>query len=528
MLPVLATLSLLAPASLLLVTLLPSRPSPRRPDEILLSSRLATWFSLVLAVLACLLIALEGPTTSWLLGENGIGLSVRLDAISCIMFLLVAFVGVIVVQYSRNYMDGEPAQGVFMAGLCRTLAAVTLLVLAGNVAQLVVAWVATSLSLHRLLVFYPERRPARIAARKKFIAARLGDVCLLGAAALLVTTFRSTDIATILTRAQDMAAEATPTALSLAALLLGVAALMKSAQFPTHGWLPEVMDTPTPVSALLHAGIFNAGGFLMIRFADVMVLSMPTLHGIALVGGFTALFGGVVMLTQTSVKGSLAFSTVAQMGFMTLQCGLGAFAIALLHLVTHSLYKAHAFLSAGSVVETETVPRFSRPRLRVVLVSLFVATVIYAVLAGIFGTFTRAEPAVLTLGAILVMGVSMLVASSLQGASTARLVLQTLMGATGTTLAYFILETAFTRLTAGSLPAIPRPDGMGFLIMGLAVASFMAVTVLQSLVVLWNQRPAWRTARVHLSNGFYVNAIFNRLVGALRREDTSHHARTIA
>jgi len=528
MLPALATLFLLAPASLLLATLFPSRPGPGRPDAMLAASRLATGFCLVLAVLACLLTAWEGPATSWLLGGNGIGLSVRLDAISCTMFLLVAFVGVVVVQYSRHYMDGEPRQGTFMAGLCRTLAAVTLLVFAGNLVQLVVAWVAMSLSLHRLLVFYPERRPARIAARKKFLAARLGDACMLGAAALLATTLGTTDLATVLARAQTIAADAAPPALSLAPLLLGVAALMKSAQFPTHGWLPEVMDTPTPVSALLHAGIINAGGFLLIRFADVMVLSMPTLHGVAIVGGFTALFGGVVMLTQTSVKASLAFSTVAQMGFMTLQCGLGAFAIALLHLVAHSLYKAHAFLSAGGVVETETLPRFARPRLRPVLLSLLLATAIYVLFAGIFGTFVRAEPAVLSLGAILVMGVSMLLASALQGTTTSRLVVQTLLGAAGTTLAYFILETAFTRLTAGSLPAIPRPDGIGLLIMGLAIASFTAVTVLQSLVVLWNQRPAWRAARVHLANGLYVNAIFNRLVGALRREDARHHARTIA
>src|SRR6185312_997221 len=183
MLPALATLFLLAPASLLLATLFPSRPGPRRPRAMLLASRLATWFCLVLAVLACLLTAWEGPATSWLLGGNGIGLSVRLDAISCTMFLL----------------------GAFVAGLCRTLAAVTLLVFAGNLVQLVVAWVAMSLSLHRLLVFYPERRPARIAARKKFLAARLGDACMLGAAALLVTTFGTTDLATVLARAQAIA-----------------------------------------------------------------------------------------------------------------------------------------------------------------------------------------------------------------------------------------------------------------------------------------------------------------------------------
>lgn len=528
MLPALAALSLLAPASLLLASLLPSRAAHRRPATMLLASRMATLSSLVLAALACVLIATQGDLTSPLLGRAGIGLSVRLDAISCSMFLLVAFVGAVVVQYSRNYMDGDPRQGAFMAGLCRTLAAVMLLVLAGNLVQLVAAWMTTSLSLHRLLVFYPERRPARIAARKKFIVARLGDACLLGAAVALVGSFGTTDIASILTRAQAVPAGAAPAALSLAAVLLGIAALMKSAQFPSHGWLPEVMDTPTPVSALLHAGIINAGGFLMIRFADVMLLSMPTLHGIALIGGFTALFGGVVMLTQTSVKGSLAWSTVAQMGFMTLQCGLGAFAIALLHLVTHSLYKAHAFLSAGSVVEAEKVPSFNRPRLRPVLLGLLLAMAIYVGLGWLFGVFARHESTVLTLGAILVMGVSMLLASALQGTTSRRLVLQTLAGAAATTLAYFLLETAATRLTAGSLPPIPVPDATGLLIMGLALASFAAVTVLQSLVPRWNQRPAWRAARVHLANGFYVNALFNRLVGALRQDRTRGHAPTVA
>jgi NAD(P)H-quinone oxidoreductase subunit 5 len=108
------------------------------------------------------------------------------------------------------------------------------------------------------------------------------------------------------------------------------------------------METPTPVSALLHAGVINAGGFLLIRFADVMLLSPGVLAVLVMLGGFTALFGGLVMLTQSAVKTSLAWSTVAQMGFMILQCGLALFPLALLHIVAHSLYKAHAFLASGA------------------------------------------------------------------------------------------------------------------------------------------------------------------------------------
>jgi NAD(P)H-quinone oxidoreductase subunit 5 len=340
---------------------------------------------------------------------------------------------------------------------------------------------------------------------------------------LLVIAFGSSDIATILARAHSLSPATAPPILQLAALLIGIAALLKSAQFPSHGWLPEVMDTPTPVSALLHAGIINAGGFLMIRFAEVMLLSAPALHFIALIGGFTALFGGVVMLTQTSVKGSLAWSTVAQMGFMTLQCGLGAFAIALLHLLAHSLYKAHAFLSSGSVVDVETIPSHHQPRVVPVMLSLLLALGIYALLGWLFGVFARDEAAVLTLGAILVMGVSLLLAPTLQGTPSVRLVMRTLAAAGAATIAYFVLEAAVTRLTATSLPKIPEPSVPGLLIMALAIASFATVTVLQSLAPRWIHRPVWRAARVHLANGLYVNAWFDRLVGARRQRESARH-----
>ncbi|MDA3915082.1 proton-conducting transporter membrane subunit [Oleiagrimonas sp.] len=516
--PVLANLALLAPAALLLAAWWPADARSPRPRLRLLLCRLATAAALLMALLAVALVATLGATTGPLLGGMGTGLSVRLDAVSCSMFVLVAFVGVIVVQYSRNYMDGDARQGAFMSGLCLTLAAVLAMVLAGNLTQLVVAWIATSLTLHRLLVFYRERRPARMAAHKKFILARIGDVCLIGASVLLIMAFGSTDIATILTRAHTLAPGAPHASVQVAALLIGIAALLKSAQFPSQGWLPEVMDTPTPVSALLHAGIINAGGFLMIRFADVMLVSEPALHLIALVGGFTALFGGVVMLTQTSVKGSLAWSTVAQMGFMTLQCGLGAFAIALLHLVAHSLYKAHAFLSSGSVVEVAPAPSNTRPRILPVLTSLALALALYAAIGWIWGVFARGEAAVLTLGGILVLGVSMLMVPAMHAGARRKMLARMLVAAGASTVAYFVLESFVVRVTASILPPIPQPDALGLLIMGLAIVSFAAVAVLQGLSPVWLHRPAWRSTRVHLANGLYINAYFNRMVGALRRD----------
>nr|WP_298521879.1 proton-conducting transporter membrane subunit [uncultured Halomonas sp.] len=512
----LASLVLLAPLALITVALLSFSEPGLRPNRILKMSRLATIGAFLLALGGAILVALAGALTSPVIGIGELGFSVRLDALSGVMLLLVSFVGVIVVRFSRHYLDGDPRQGVFLGRLCLTLAAVILLVSAGNLLQLVVAWIATSLALHSLLLFYPERPAAVVAARKKFITARIGDACLIGAVILLFQGFGTLDIADILTQARNTQDGMRPPGIALATLLIAIAALLKSAQFPTHGWLPEVMETPTPVSALLHAGIINAGGFLVIRFADVMLLSMPSLHFIAIVGGFTALFGGVVMLTQPSVKVSLAWSTVAQMGFMLLQCGLGAFSMAVLHIVAHSLYKAHAFLSSGSVIDiakTAWTPDLkARPSMGLLFLSLALALGLYAGIGGLFSALVDEAFTVLALGMILIMGLTLLIAQSMQGETQMEVVGRILVAAAFATGIYFILQAFAAWLLSSTLPPIPTPDIAGFAIMVLAVVSFAAVTVLQVLAPVWLDSPTWRAARVHIANGLYANTLFNRIV----------------
>src|SRR5690349_17453105 len=223
---------LAAPFALGLVAVLGVVDPGLRPRRALRAAHIATLFAFGLAIGNTAFVALHGPATSPLIGTDGIGFAVQLDMLSTVMFTLVSFVGVIVVQFSRNYMDGDARQGAFIGGLCLTLAAVMLLVLAGNLFQLVFAWIATSLSLHRLLVFYPERPGAVLAARKKFITARLGDVCLIGAAALLVKAFGTFDIASLLEQARlAQGTGIVPAPAAYAAGLLALAALLKSAQF---------------------------------------------------------------------------------------------------------------------------------------------------------------------------------------------------------------------------------------------------------------------------------------------------------
>ena len=471
---------------------------------------------MVVAAISAVLLILHGSGDSRLIGLQGLGLSIRLDAVSVVMFLLVSFIGWVVVRYAATYLDGEARQGTFTGWLCMTLAAVLVLVLSGNLVQLVLAWVATSLFLHRLLLFYPDRIAAQRAAAKKFVTARLGDVALICAAVLLTLAYGTTDIAQILSAAR--AGNGGGLAIA-AAGFLAAAALLKSAQFPMHGWLTEVMETPTPVSALLHAGVINAGGFLLIRFADVMLLAPGVLAVLVMIGGFTALFGGLVMLTQPAVKTSLAWSTVAQMGFMILECGLGLFPLALLHIVAHSLYKAHSFLASGGAVDLIAANRrpgpVAIPKAGAVGRAFLLALAIYAVVGFAFG-FQHKSPQAIALGAILIFGVAYMLAQGLADAAPRALTQRTIVYAVATSVSYFALQVFAVWLTSGVLPATPAPGPLQWALIVLAVISFGLVAIVQAMFPLWAYHPAAAGLRVHLSNGFYANAVFDRLLRGWR------------
>lgn len=517
---------LLAPLPLLAAACFAGLAAERQARQTALLAEAAALLSIVAAAAALALLAGRGASTSPLIGAAGIGLSARIDAVSVAMLMLVAFIGWIVVRFSRGYLDGEAHHGAFTAWLCATLAAVLLLVQAGNVFQLVGSWIATSLCLHRLLLFYPERVAAQRAARKKRLFSNIGAAALLAAAVLLIVGYGSSDIATI-NAAARAGADIGATGLAAAALL-ALAALLKSAQFPTHGWLTEVMEAPTPVSALLHAGVVNAGGFLLIRFADVMVTAPGVLAALIIVGGFTALFGAMVMLTQPAVKTSLAWSTVAQMGFMILECGLALFPLALLHIVAHSLYKAHAFLTSGGAVHRVAAIRRPGPvavpdaaavgRAFVAALALYVAIgVAFELLLGA----AHKPPQSWALGAILIFGVAYLLAQGLADSAPRRLTRSTSVYAAVAAIGYFALQSAAEWLTAGTLPPTPAPGRLEWTLIALTVLSFGSVAIAQALFPLWASHPAAAGLRVHLSNGLYVNATLDRALGGWSARNAS-------
>jgi NAD(P)H-quinone oxidoreductase subunit 5 len=509
--------SLIAPFVLIISAALSFLLSEQHSRLVATLAEIAALLALAVALASIVTLVFLGAGESNLFGTAGIGLSTRLDAVSVTMLALVAFVGWIVVRYSRTYLDGEQRQSTFTGWLTTALAAVLLLVQAGNLSQLVVSWIATSLCLHRLLLFYPSRIAAQRAARKKLFFTRIGAVSLITAAVMLALAFGTTDIAAINAAARNGNA---PLLAVSATILIAIAALLKSAQFPTHGWLTEVMEAPTPVSALLHAGVINGGGFLLVRFADVMLLSPGILAVLAILGGFTALFGALVMLTQPSVKTSLAWSTMAQMGFMTLQCGLGLFPLALLHIVAHSLYKAHAFLSSGGAVDQVAAIRrpgpVAIPDGAAVGWAFIAALTIYAAIGAAFGTifgFDHKSPQSLALGAILIFGVAYLLAQGMADAAPRVLTRMTAVYSLAAAFGYFALQTLAERLTAGALPTTPTPGRLEWTLMILAILSFGMVAVAQALFPLWSNHPAAAGLRVHLSNGLYVNATFDRMLG---------------
>ena len=479
-------------------------------------------FGIILSVAGAFLVYNFGVLTSPLLGYSGLGFSIRLDALSMIMFVMIALLGFIIMKFSNNYLDGDPLQKVFLARLAYTIASVQLLVISGNLGQLLFTWVLTSLALHQLLVFYRGRPGAIIAARKKFIVARLGDAFLLIATVLIYMAFGTGELEIIFSEVKTVFASGFSLYLEIATVCIALAAILKSGQFPTHGWLIEVVETPTPVSALLHAGLLNAGPFLIVRMAFMMNEATYAPFFLIVFGGFTALFASVVFLTQPTVKVALGYSSVAHMGFMLLICGFGVYTAAMLHLVAHSFYKAHAFLSSGSVIDVVRANKVTLPvrlgsTFRIVGSILF-ALVIYLVMAMVWNIDPVHEFSLLATGAIVVMGLSQILVPMLDTHSGFKGIVKSSGLTMLVALSFFTLEEFFGFLLHNQIPIISQPSTMVIVLTSITLVIFGVAVLLQLLAPVLGKNDMTYRWGVHFKNGFYANARFDRIVGSLKND----------
>jgi NAD(P)H-quinone oxidoreductase subunit 5 len=444
---------------------------------------------------------------------------IRFDRLTSAITLLVACVGLVCLRFSLRYLDGERRQASFLGWLALAVSAAYLLMIASNLLLLFAAWTCTSIALHQLLTFYRERPEAWRAARKKFVISRVGDVTLLAAIGLIWASHGTLDLYVYMGEVGAQGASFVPT---LTALLLVAAALTKSAQFPFHSWLPETMEAPTPVSALMHAGIINAGGALLLRFAPLLAQTPLALFCLALAGTLTAVLGMLAMWAQTDVKRTLAWSTVSQMGFMMVQLGLAAFPAAALHIVGHGLYKARSFLRSGGLSPAlkpaaKAAPAAPGRLLTVGLVGTLLAVPCLALAARLTGFDPLHSPGELALAAALALSLGQvwvaLFRDAPAGAGTAMRAAQGLLLSFAMGWAAFALYHGaglFLAPVFGELPVLAGPLAWAAALTPLV--AFGALAAVYALLPALERTRAGRALHVHALHGFYVGAVANRLV----------------
>jgi NADH-quinone oxidoreductase subunit L len=292
----------------------------------------------------------EYLSTAWTWLSTGnfeVGMTVLLDPLSATMMLIVSGVGGLIVLYSVGYMDGDDEERRYFAYMSLFVFSMLLLVQAGNFLLLLVGWGLVGLASYLLIGFWHERPEAVAAAKKAFIMNAFGDATMALAFFVILWQAQTLDFAEGFASTEDMSS----TAVNLVALGLLGGAVAKSAQIPLHTWLPDAMEGPTPVSALIHAAtMVTAGVYLLVRASPVFEAA-PNVQDLAAgLGAITLLVAGLVALVQTDIKRVIAYSTMSQIGYMFLGAGLGAYGNGTFHLMTHAFFKALLFMTAGIVI----------------------------------------------------------------------------------------------------------------------------------------------------------------------------------
>lgn len=359
------------------------------PDHRLIEQHVFTWIS-----------GLAVKTATGDFAEFTIAWGVQLDPLSAVMILVVTGIGFLIHVYSIGYMAEEEGFYRFFSYMNLFMFMMLTLVLSNNFLMMFVGWEGVGLCSYLLIGYYIEKRSAGDAAKKAFVVNRVGDFAFIIGMLMIFTYFGTLDFTEVFQKVGEMFphAEATWGALSWIALLLFIGATGKSAQVPLYVWLPDAMEGPTPVSALIHAATMVTAGVYMVARATAIFSRAPeVLLIIAAVGIFTALLAASVALFQQDIKRVLAYSTVSQLGYMFAALGVGAAAAGVFHLVTHAFFKALLFLGAGSVIHAlhhEQDMRHMgglRKYLPITWGTMLVASLAIAGVPGLAGFFSKDE-----------------------------------------------------------------------------------------------------------------------------------------
>ena len=326
--------------------------------------------------------------------------ALQMDRLTVVMLLVVTGVGWLIHIYSTGYMHDDPGYRRFFAYLNLFMFFMLVLVLAANYLLMFVGWEGVGLCSYLLIGFFFLKQSATNAGNKAFWVNRIGDFGFILGLLLIFRTFGSLDFATVLPRAAGMAADPAGQVgtLTVIALLLFVGATGKSAQVPLYVWLPDAMEGPTPVSALIHAATMVTAGVYMVARSHAIFLNAPVaMQVVAVIGCATALFAATIGLVQTDIKKVLAYSTISQLGYMFLACGVGAFGAGIFHLMTHAFFKGLLFLAAGSVIHAiggeQDMRKMGglRKKVPVTFWTMLMATLAIAGAPGFSGFFSKDE-----------------------------------------------------------------------------------------------------------------------------------------
>jgi len=344
----------------LLVPVLAAVVTPALRLDAVRAARLAVAaaaIAVIAGVVTLVAVGVDGPIDAVITDDDGAAiLGVVADRVGAILLVLTGVVGLIVQSFASRSLLGDPRARRFhvLAGVLVTSTMVV--AVSATATGLLVGWVLTSLTLVALLGHKAPWRPALESQRLTLRSFAIGDIALVLAVIVGLVAVGDLDMRSVGATAASLDAEsiASVSALTIVAVLLVIAGIARSALIPIHRWLPSTLAAPTPVSALLHAGVVNGAGVLLIRFSPIYASSVSAMTLAFVFGLLTALVATAVMLVRTDVKGALVWSTSGQMGFMVLQLGVGAFAAALFHIVGHALYKAAMFLGAGGAISAHT------------------------------------------------------------------------------------------------------------------------------------------------------------------------------